>query len=179
MVTLLVLAACVIAINASAERSLPVDQGVLTSRKGYRPDPFGSGRTLYHRGFDISVPAGSKVYPTQPGIVCFAGWHKGYGYLVAVDHGTGFVTMYGHNSRLKVKVGQAVDTNTVIALAGSTGRSTGPHVHYEVRRWDGRPTEDFVASTIPDHRDDAQVQAKNDDVFTHGDTWADKMVEGL
>lgn len=122
---------------AAASRQLPVDGGTVTSGIGWRPDPFGSGRMTYHHGVDIAVPEGTPVYPTQRGTVSFAGPYKGYGNLVAVDHGNGYVTLYGHNATLRVTPGQAVDTKTVIALAGSTGRSTGPHVHYEVRQIPG------------------------------------------
>ncbi len=122
---------------AVASRRLPVDGGSVTSGIGWRLDPFGSGRMTYHRGVDIAVPRGTPVYPTQRGTVTFAGSYKGYGNLVAVDHGNGYVTLYGHNSTIRVTPGQAVDTKTVLALAGSTGRSTGPHVHYEVRQYPG------------------------------------------
>lgn len=122
---------------AAASRKLPVDGGTVTSGVGWRLDPFGSGRMVYHYGVDIAVPEGTPVYPTQRGTVTFAGPYKGYGNLVAVDHGNGYVTLYGHNATLRVTPGQGVDTKTVIALAGSTGRSTGPHVHYEVRQIPG------------------------------------------
>lgn len=118
-------------------RRLPVEGGTVTSGIGWRLDPFGSGRMVYHRGVDIAVPAGTPVYPTQVGTVLFAGVYKGYGYLVAVDHGNGYVTLYGHNASLLVKQGDRVDQKTVIALSGNTGRSTGPHVHYEVREIPG------------------------------------------
>jgi murein DD-endopeptidase MepM/ murein hydrolase activator NlpD len=123
--------------SAAAARKSPVDGGIITSGVGYRLDPFGSGRMVYHNGYDIAVPLGTPVYPTQDGTVYFAGPYKGYGNLVAVDHRNGYVTFYGHNSEIKVTVGQKVDTTTVLALAGSTGRSTGPHVHYEVRQVPG------------------------------------------
>lgn len=117
-----------------AARQLPVDSGIITSGIGWRLDPFGSGKQVYHHGVDISVPVGTPVYPTERGTVLYAGPYKGYGNLVAVDHGNGYVTIYGHNSVLFAKVGQKVDTATVIALSGNSGRSTGPHVHYEVRQ---------------------------------------------
>ncbi len=123
-----------LAATALAARTSPVDGGVLTSGPGLRLDPFGSGRMVQHNGWDIAVPAGTPVYPTQDGTVYFAGPYKGYGNLVAVEHGQGVLTLYGHNSEVLVKPGQRVDTKTVIAHAGSTGRSTGPHVHYEVRQ---------------------------------------------
>lgn len=118
---------------ALAARQLPVDGGTITSGIGWRLDPFGSGRLVYHNGVDIAVPSGTPVHPTQAGTVYFAGPYRGYGNLVAVDHGNGYISLYGHNSEIKVKAGDRVDTGTVIALSGSTGRSTGPHVHYEVR----------------------------------------------
>ena len=120
---------------AQADRKSPVDGGTLTSSPGWRLDPFGSGRTAWHNGWDIAVPSGTPVYPTQTGTVYYAGPYKGYGNLVAILHGKGYVSLYGHNQEVLVKVGQEVDTNTIIAHSGNTGRSTGPHVHYEVRRY--------------------------------------------
>lgn len=119
--------------TALAERKSPVDGGVLTSSPGLRLDPFGSGKMTMHNGWDIAVPAGTPVHPTQEGTVYFAGQYKGYGNLVAIEHGKGYITLYGHNSELLVKPGMYVTPKTVIALSGNTGRSTGPHVHYEVR----------------------------------------------
>ena len=119
---------------ALADRVSPVDNGTITSGMGWRLDPFGSGRMVYHRGYDISVPVGTPVYPTQKGSVYFAGTYKGYGNLVVIEHGSGYVTLYGHNSEILVQAGDNVDTTTVIALSGSTGHSTGPHVHYEIRQ---------------------------------------------
>ncbi len=118
-------------------RQSPVDSGVVTSGKGWRLDPFGSGRIVYHSGYDISVPVGTPVHPTQSGTVFFAGPFRGYGNLVAIDHGNGYITYYGHNSQLLVKPGDRVDQDSVIALSGNTGRSTGPHVHYEMKRLAG------------------------------------------
>ncbi len=126
------------------ERTSPVDRGKVTSGIGWRLDPFGSGKMMYHRGYDISVPTGTPVYSVSPGTVYYAGPYKGYGNLVAVDHGNGYLTLYGHNSVLKVTRGQRVNDTTVIALSGSTGRSTGPHVHYELRRI-GAPDPQRVA----------------------------------
>lgn len=117
-----------------ADRNLPVEGGTVTSGIGWRLDPFGSGRMMYHRGYDIAVPTGTPVYSVRGGTVYYAGPYKGYGNLVAVDHGNGYMTLYGHNSALKVTHGQRVNSRTVIALAGSTGRSTGPHVHFEIRQ---------------------------------------------
>jgi len=129
-----VIIACLLPVAAHAERKSPVDGGVLTSSPGLRLDPFGSGRMIMHNGWDIAVPVGTPVYPTQEGTVYFAGQYKGYGNLVAVEHGKGYISLYGHNSEVLVKTGTYVTPKTVIALSGNTGRSTGPHVHYEVRR---------------------------------------------
>ena len=107
---------------------------MLTSSPGLRLDPFGSGRMTMHNGWDIAVPTGTPVHPTQEGTVYFAGQYKGYGNLVAIEHGKGYISLYGHNSELLVKPGMYVTPKTVIALSGNSGRSTGPHVHYEVRQ---------------------------------------------
>jgi murein DD-endopeptidase MepM/ murein hydrolase activator NlpD len=131
-------------VAAPAARKSPVDNGVVTSGVGWRLDPFGSGRQLYHTGYDIAVPVGTPVYPTQAGTVFFSGPYRGYGNLVGIDHGNGYLTFYGHNSVLLAKAGEKVDTDTVVALSGNTGHSTGPHVHYEMRRIPGyekRPAE--------------------------------------
>ena len=117
-----------------AERKSPVDGGVLTSSPGLRLDPFGSGKMLMHNGWDIAVPTGTPVHPTQEGTVYFAGQHKGYGNLVAIEHGKGYISLYGHNAEILVIPGMYVTPQTVIALSGNTGRSTGPHIHYEVRQ---------------------------------------------
>ena len=123
--------------SALADRVSPVDNGTVTSGIGWRLDPFGSGRMVYHNGYDIAVPVGTPVHPTQTGTVYFAGPYKGYGNLVVVEHGDGYVTLYGHNGEILVKAGEKVDTTTVIALSGNTGHSTGPHVHYEIRQLPG------------------------------------------
>ena len=133
----LLLGGLLLPIAAEARRESPVDGGVVTSGVGWRLDPFGSGRKVYHSGYDIAVPVGTKVYPVETGTVYFAGTYRGYGEMVAVDHGNGYVTIYGHNSKVLVKPGDRVETTTVIALSGSTGRSTGPHVHYELRQVPG------------------------------------------
>ncbi len=121
-------------VAALADRKSPVDGGVLTSSPGLRLDPFGSGKMLMHNGWDIAVPTGTAVHPTQEGTVYFAGVYKGYGNLVAIEHGKGYISLYGHNADILVKPGMYVTPKTVIALSGNTGRSTGPHVHYEVRQ---------------------------------------------
>jgi len=105
--------------------------GRVTSSFGYRQDPKRGGRE-FHAGMDISVPKGTPVKATADGGVSFSGWSSGNGNLVAIEHGAGFTTLFAHNSENKVAVGDRVKRGDVIALAGSTGYSTGSHVHYEV-----------------------------------------------
>ena len=111
--------------------TLPV-WGRVTSEHGYRQSPFNRRRREFHHGIDISVPTGTNVRATGGGRVIFSGWRTGYGYTVDISHGFGLITRYAHNSRLLVAVGDKVARGDVIARSGSTGRSTGPHVHYEV-----------------------------------------------
>ena len=108
--------------------------GPVTSEFGMRYHPI-TGRYVMHNGIDIGVPYGTAVHAGAPGIVYFAGWNGGgYGNLVILDNGSGIVTMYAHNSSLAVSKGQVVARGDIIAYAGSTGNSTGPHVHFEVRK---------------------------------------------
>jgi murein DD-endopeptidase MepM/ murein hydrolase activator NlpD len=106
--------------------------GVITSGFGWRSAPFGPGNEL-HAGIDIAVAGGVPVVATADGQVLQSGLAGGYGNLVQIDHRNGISTLYGHNSQLAVSVGQTVKKGQVISYAGSTGQSTGPHVHYEVR----------------------------------------------
>lgn len=102
------------------------------SRFGFRVDPF-SGKQRMHAGLDFVASPGSPVRAPADGVVSFAGWDEQYGKLVSIDHGFGVLTRYGHNSQLYVQVGQKVSKYDVISAVGSTGRSTGAHLHYEVR----------------------------------------------
>lgn len=121
--------------DAHRPRGVPAN-GYLTDGFGWRRNPFNSRQRDWHDGLDVAVPYGASVYATGAGRVTFAGWKSGgYGYTVIIDHGYGLTTLYAHNSRLTVKVGDEVKRGDVIARAGSTGNSTGPHVHYEVRLW--------------------------------------------
>lgn len=106
--------------------------GVVSSHFGFRVSPGGIGST-YHEGLDIASSYGNPVHATGNGRITQAGWVNGYGYLVEIDHGNGIKTRYGHNSALLVSVGDQVVQGQTISLIGSTGNSTGPHCHYEVR----------------------------------------------
>ena len=106
--------------------------GRISSYFGGRKSPGGIGSTN-HKGIDIAVPRGTPIYAADGGTVTYSGWMSGYGYLVQIDHGNGYVTRYGHNSSLTVSVGQHVYKGQQIARAGSTGNSTGNHCHFEVR----------------------------------------------
>ena len=108
-------------------------RNVVTSEFGYRRDPF-TGERRGHTGMDLAVPTGTSVRAALPGTVTVSTYNQGgYGYYVMIDHGSGLSTLYGHNSQLLARVGQTVEAGDVIALSGSTGRSTGPHLHFEVR----------------------------------------------
>ncbi len=112
---------------------LPLIGGWISSHFGYRADPF-TGHGAFHAGVDFAGKPGSRVIAVGPGVVSFAGWKQGYGNVVEITHPTGYVTRYGHNSRNLVRVGQSVQKSDAIAVIGSTGRSTGTHVHFEVLR---------------------------------------------
>ncbi len=108
-------------------------RNVVTSEFGNRRDPF-TGERRGHTGMDLAVPTGTSVRAALPGTVTVSTYNQGgYGYYVMIDHGNGLSTLYGHNSQLLARVGQTVEAGDVIALSGSTGRSTGPHLHFEVR----------------------------------------------
>lgn len=119
-------------VDAAAQPSgMPVANGFIGSYFGPRSDPFNGGRE-FHTGLDIDAPAGTPITSVARGIVSFAGVRNGYGNVVEVDHGNGYLTRYAHAEKLLVHVGEAVRAGQVLALVGSTGRSTGPHVHFEV-----------------------------------------------
>jgi murein DD-endopeptidase MepM/ murein hydrolase activator NlpD len=109
----------------------PVREGHLSSYFGERQDPF-TGHQAFHKGIDFASPQGSDVIAVAAGVVTFSGEKAGYGNLIEVNHGNGLVTRYGHNQGLAVSVGRMVSRGDVVAYVGSTGRSTGPHVHFEV-----------------------------------------------
>ncbi len=123
----------------------PLARYAIGSPFGPRRDPF-NHRLAFHTGIDLDAPYSSPVYATAPGTVIFSGWLGDYGQTVEIDHGFGIVTLYAHLRRRLVAVGQNVPAQAEIGLVGTTGRSTGPHVHYEVRV-DGQPQdpEKFLA----------------------------------
>lgn len=116
-------------VNASIEAALPVN-GTITSGVGMRIDPI-DGTWRHHNGIDIAVPTGTPVRNVADGVVLYSGMRNGYGWTVLIEHENGMITLYGHNSVNLVESGQLIKKGATIALAGSTGRSTGPHVHFE------------------------------------------------
>jgi murein DD-endopeptidase MepM/ murein hydrolase activator NlpD len=115
----------------------PVEAGYISSLYGQRTDPF-DGHQASHHGLDFAGAAGTQVLAVADGIVSHTGNDGGYGHLVEITHGNGYVTRYAHNAKLLVKPGQTVKRGDAIALMGSTGRSTGTHLHFEVLR-NGKP----------------------------------------
>lgn len=115
--------------GVTVETILPVN-GTITSGVGMRTDPI-DGTWRHHNGIDIAVPTGTPVQSVADGVVVYAGMRSGYGWTVLIEHDNGMITLYGHNSSNLVQPGQLVKKGATIALAGSTGRSTGPHVHFE------------------------------------------------
>lgn len=105
----------------------------MSSVFGYRIHPV-TGKSQFHKGMDFAAPIGTPIYATGNGVVTFSGWGTGYGRYVEVDHGNGTVTRYAHTSANYVNVGDTVYANQQIAAVGNTGRSTGAHLHYEVRQ---------------------------------------------
>lgn len=117
----------------------PVLKGWMSSRYGRRTDPF-SGKIAWHSGVDFAGKLGSEIVTVASGVVVESGERSGYGGMIKINHGSGFQTRYAHNKKNLVKVGDVVKKGQVIALMGSTGRSTGPHVHFEVFKY-GRPVD--------------------------------------
>jgi murein DD-endopeptidase MepM/ murein hydrolase activator NlpD len=128
--------------------------GTLTSHYGARRSPFSEG-SEFHPGLDISNVQGTPVRATADGVVRIADWKSGYGKLVVLQHAFGYSTRYAHNSRLMVKEGDVVKRGQVVALMGTTGKSTGPHCHYEVWR------NNIRRDPLPYLREDANVTGKN------------------
>jgi murein DD-endopeptidase MepM/ murein hydrolase activator NlpD len=124
--------------SAPGSLAWPVS-GTITSPFGYRRNPFGGGME-FHQGLDIAAPMGTTITAAASGTVISAGWYGGYGNYILVDHGGGMATGYGHCSQIFVSVGQKVQKGQAIGAVGSTGASTGPHVHFEVRM-NGKPVD--------------------------------------
>jgi murein DD-endopeptidase MepM/ murein hydrolase activator NlpD len=108
-------------------------EGETTDSFGVRGNPFGGGSTEFHPGQDISAPRGTPVVAPADGTVVQAGWQNGYGQMVVLDHGNGLTTRYAHLSKIEVSANQELKKGDLLGQVGSTGRSTGPHLHYEVR----------------------------------------------
>ena len=125
----------------SAQSWAPLVQGPVRLSSGFGPrkDPF-SGQLRQHNGIDVAAPAGSPITAFRPGSVVFSGWKPGYGNTVIVRHEDGLESLYGHLSKSLVQAGERVGENSTIACVGSTGRSTGAHLHFEVRR-DGKAVD--------------------------------------
>jgi len=121
--------------KAATPNGWPVEKGWMSSPFGIRADPF-TGRRAFHRGVDIASPLGSPILAMADGVVSHAGLKQGYGLMVEVTHGHGYTTRYAHASEVLVKVGDRVTKGDKVARVGSSGRSTGPHLHFEVFRED-------------------------------------------
>jgi len=117
----------------------PIKKGWMSSHFGLRTDPF-TGRKAMHEGVDFAGKLGSEIIAVGSGVVTWSGERYGYGRLVEINHGNGFMTRYAHNMENKVEVGDIVKKGQTISLMGSSGRSTGPHVHFEVYKH-GRPVD--------------------------------------
>lgn len=113
---------------------LPVTTGWFSSNFGWRIDPF-TGLNAFHEGMDFMAPEGEAIHAAAGGVVVYAGAHPQYGNMIEIDHGNGLITRYAHASKLIAKVGDVVLRGQKIAEVGSTGRSTGTHLHFEVRQW--------------------------------------------
>ena len=122
---------------AGIPQVLPASLEFISSGFGYRSDPF-TRSAAFHAGLDFRGPRGAPIYSAAKGVVTFAGVRQGYGKCVEVDHGNGLMTRYAHMSRFRTRVGEQVAAGDVIGAIGNTGRSTGPHLHFEVRI-NGRP----------------------------------------
>ncbi len=151
---------------------LPVT-GRITSPVGLRHDPI-DGVIRDHKGVDIATPAGTPVRPIAPGVVVFSGYRPGYGNTVIVRHDDGMTTLYAHNSTNLKSVGEPVDRGSTIAFSGSTGRTTGPHLHFEAWKDGINVTATFIPGAAPYHATERQndgirrtVQADGTLVFSN------------
>lgn len=125
--------------NTSRPENLPrmwAHLGKINNEFGFRRNPFGGRSYEFHPGLDIAGERGDSVIAPANGTVVKAGWQGGYGNLIEIDHGNGLITRYGHLSRINVAIGDTIERGELIGLIGSTGRSTGPHLHFEIRLGD-------------------------------------------
>jgi len=148
------------------QKPIVASQATVGSDYGFRRDPF-TRRARFHAGVDIKARLGDPVGASQRGVVEFAGWYHGYGNLIIVGHGGGVRTHYAHLSSFDVEVGARVERGTIIGRAGSTGRATSPHLHYEVRV-DGIALNPFQALAL-DPSSEYFKQAKSPEVATGRD----------
>lgn len=148
---------------------MPV-QGTITSSVGLRHDPIDGGMR-HHNGLDIAVPTGTKVRAIAAGRVVESAARGGYGNLVTIEHEGGMVSLYGHNAQLEVKIGDRVEAGQTVALSGSTGRSTGPHLHFELWKDGVNVTQAYLENGmgIPDVADSIRSYVSKDGslVFTN------------
>lgn len=128
-------------IKSAIPKGRPITDGWISSYYGKRIDPF-SGKKVFHHGLDFAGKEGSSVHAVADGIISWTGNRGGYGELVEIDHGNGYQTRYAHNKSLTVAIGDRIKKGETIAVMGSTGRSTGPHVHFEVLR-DGQAVNPY------------------------------------
>ena len=132
--SLLLLAPATMAVAGYAQPSfITPTWGWLSSGQGWRIDPLRPTMWQHHWGIDIAADIGTPVLTSAPGMVTFAGWYAGYGQTIYVDHGSGWTTLYAHLNRIDVQVGQVLQRGETIGAVGSNGRSTGPHLHFEIR----------------------------------------------
>jgi murein DD-endopeptidase MepM/ murein hydrolase activator NlpD len=147
-----------------AMMSLPVN-GRITSAVGLRHDPI-DGLLRFHNGVDIAVPEGTPVRPIAPGAVYFSGINTSYGNMVIIKHDDGMITIYAHNSLNLIRAGERVGKGTTIALSGSTGRSTGPHLHFEAWKNGENLTEAFLSRLPSDGSGFAAARPRRDIIRT-------------
>jgi murein DD-endopeptidase MepM/ murein hydrolase activator NlpD len=125
----------------------PLPAGTVSSGFGFRVSPI-SGKVAMHPGVDLAAPAGTEVYASRAGSVQSAGWDETLGNYVVLDHGDGYTSVYGHLSSVSVSLRQTVKSGTIIGRVGSTGKSTGPHLHFEIRsRGEAKNPESFIPRT--------------------------------
>ena len=146
---------------------MPADISMISSGFGYRSDPF-NGTAAMHSGLDFRGPRGAPIHATADGRVTFVGNKSGYGKTVEISHGNGLMTRYAHMSKWNAKVGQQVEAGDVIGAIGSTGRSTGPHLHFEVRINNRAVNPRPFLETAPDVLEEARAQLPQHGAKSHG-----------